>query len=112
MLNKIMEGMNKQDMKTMMDECCAHMTEENKQKMAEEIKGGCCKEGELPIMPQMMIEMMPKCLNMMLPKVSRENRIDFVLKMVSTLTEQGSQGFSDEEKKYFVVKIIEKVINS
>ena len=62
---------------------------------------------EKPKMPHMMTQMMPMCLNMMLPSVPKKERIDFVLKMVSTLVEQGSVGMSDEEKKDFVGKVID-----
>jgi hypothetical protein len=57
----------------------------------------------------MMMEMMPKCLGMMLQKVPKEKRTEFVLKMVTTLVEQGSAGMSDEEKNDFVAKVIETV---
>ncbi len=43
MMEKMMENMGKGEMKSMMDkmmkECCADMTAEDKQKMAEEIRG-------------------------------------------------------------------------
>jgi hypothetical protein len=42
----------------------------------------------------MMMEMMPKCLGMMLPNMSKEKRVEFVLKMVTTLVEQGCAGMS------------------
>jgi len=52
----------------------------------EEMKSGCGKEGEMPMMPQMMMKkMMPHCLEMLLPKLSKEDRNDFVLKMASIL---------------------------
>lgn len=52
----------------------------------EEMKSGCAKEGEMPMMPQMMMKkMMPHCLEMLLPKLSKEDRKDFVLKMASIL---------------------------
>jgi len=93
MMGKMMENMSKEGMKDMMDKmmigCCADMTAEDKQKMAEEIKSGCCKEGEMPMMPQIMMEMMPQCLEMMLPKLSKEDRNDFVLKMASILFTAG-----------------------
>jgi len=88
-MEKMMENMGNGEMKSMMDkmmnECCADMTAEDKQKMAEEIKSGSCKEGEIPMMPQMMMKKMPQCLKMMLPKLSKEDRNDFVLKMASIL---------------------------
>jgi len=63
---------------------------------------------EMTMMPQMMSVMMPQCLSMMLPNIPKEQRIDFVLKMVTILLEQGSVGMSDEEKKDFVAKVVEK----
>ena len=89
MMERMKENMGKEDMKAMMEgmmsKCCADMTPEDKHKMAEEIKTGCCQEGEMPMMPQMMMEMMPHCLEMMLPKLSEEDRSKFVLKMASIL---------------------------
>ncbi len=89
MMEKMMENMGKGEMKSMMDkmmkECCADMTAQDKQKMAEEIKSGSSKEGEMPMMPQMMMKMMPHCLEMMLPKLSKEDRSNFVLKIASIL---------------------------
>jgi hypothetical protein len=46
---------------------------------------------------------------MMLPNIPKEKRIDFVMKMIDTLMEQGCVGLSEEEKKDFVEKIIEKL---
>ena len=63
----------------------------------------------MPMMPHMMTQMMPHCLNMMLPGVPKEERVDFVLNMITTLMEQGSVGMSEEEKSEFVAKILEKV---
>jgi len=89
MMEKMKENMSKEDMKEMMDKmmskCCADMTEEDKHKAAEEITSGSCKEEEMPMMPQMMMKMMPHCLEMMLPKLSKEDRNDFVMKMASIL---------------------------
>jgi len=51
----------------------------------EEMKSGFGKEGEMPMMAQMMKKMMPHCLEMVLPKLSKEDRNDFVLKMASVL---------------------------
>jgi hypothetical protein len=64
---------------------------------------------ETTMMPQMMTEMMPKCLEMMLPNMPNENRVDFVMKMVTILMEKGCVGMSDEEKKDFVAQVEEKV---
>ncbi len=58
---------------------------------------------------EMMMEMMPKCLGMMLSNMAKEKRVKFVLKMVTTLVEQGCAGMSEEEKEDFVAKVLEKV---
>jgi hypothetical protein len=39
----------------------------------------------------------------------KEKRIDFVLKMVRTLIEQGFVGMSGEEKNNLVAKVVENV---
>jgi hypothetical protein len=109
------------------------MTTEDKQKMMEQMMPkmmmGMMGEGEkgggmmgmmsqmmsggqgkgAPMMPRMMTQMMPHCLNMMLPGVPKEERVDFVLNMITTLMEQGSAGMSEEEKSEFVAKILERV---
>jgi hypothetical protein len=59
--------------------------------------------------PGMMTEMMSHCLGMMLQKMPQEKRMEFVLKMVVILKEQGSSGMSDEEKKTFLGKVVETV---
>ncbi len=58
---------------------------------------------------EMMMEMMPKCSGMMLQKMSKEKRVEFVLKMVAALVEEGQAGMSDEEKKGFTSKVAEAV---
>lgn len=58
---------------------------------------------------EMMTEMMPKCLGMMLQKMPKEKRVEFVLKMVAALVEEGQAGMSDEEKKGFTSKVAEAV---
>ena len=59
--------------------------------------------------PDMMMETMPHCLGMMLPKMPKDKRMEFVMKMVTTLTEQGCVGMPDEEKKTFLGKVVETV---
>ena len=66
------------------------------------------------MMPKMMggedsMGMMPQCSRMMLPNMPNEKRIDFVLKMVDTLMEQGRVRMSKEEKQDFVAKVVERV---
>jgi len=45
----------------------------------------------------------------MLPNAPQEKRSDFVLKMITTLVEQGCAGMSEEEKAGFVQKVVERV---
>ncbi len=132
MMDRMMGKMSKEEkegmMSKMMDKFFADMTVEDKQKMMEEMMpkmmegvnmmemmpkmmmnmmgGG---EGLGGMMPLMMTEMMPLCLVMMLPKMPKENKIEFVLKMVTSLMEQGGAGMSEEEKKGFVSKVTDKV---
>ena len=89
MMEKMMQNMSKEEMSSMMNklmkECCADMTSEDKEKLAEEIKCGCCKEGEVPILPQKMMVMMPQCLKVLLPRLSKEDRKECILKMDTIL---------------------------
>jgi len=110
MMPKMMEGVNMMDMmpKMMMKMMGGGDSEGGMMGMMSPMMGG--GEGmEKPMMPHMMTQMMPQCLNMMLPSVPKEERSDFVLKMVTTLVERGTVGMSDEEKKDLVAKIVEKV---
>ena len=129
MMESMMGGMSKEEreemMGKMMEKFFAGMTAEDKQRMMEQMMpkmmegvnmmdmmprmmmGMMCRDEktEMPIMPQMM----PYCLGMVLPSMPKEKRVDFVLKMVTSLVEQGCAGMSDEEKADFVAKIVEKV---
>ncbi len=121
MMKKMMENM----MGKMMDEFFAGKTAEDEQKMMAEMmpkmmegmnmmemmkgmmggEGGECMpaEGMEKMMPKM-TEMMPKCLTMMLPKLPKEQRVEFALKMIATLVEQGTADMSEDEKKKFMEK--------
>ncbi len=59
--------------------------------------------------PAMMIDMMPQCIGMMLQHIPKEKRTDFVLKTVTTLMEEVSAEMSEDEKKDFRTKVVEKV---
>jgi len=133
MMESMMAGISKEDrekmMGKMMEKFFAGMTAEDKQKMMEQMMPkmmeginmmdmmpkmmmGMMFGGEkagMPKMPQMMPEMMPCCLGMVLPGMPKEKRVGFALKMVAGLVEQGSAGMSNEEKADFVTKIVEKV---
>jgi hypothetical protein len=106
---KMMEGVNMIEVmpRMMMSMMGGGKGESGMMEMMSQMMGGG-KKGEMSMMPQMMTEMMPQCLRVMLPNMPKEKRIDFVLKMVTTLVEQGAAGMS-EEKKDFVAKLVEKV---
>ncbi len=65
-------------------------------------------ETDNPMMGNMMTEMLPQCLRMMLPGMDKEKRTDFVLEMVVTLKEQACADMSEAEKETLVNAIIEK----
>jgi hypothetical protein len=73
----------------------------NMMDMMSEMMEGCS--------PEMMMEMMPKCLGGVLQKMPKDKRVEFMLKMVTVLTDQGCAGMSEKEKKDFMSKIIEKI---
>jgi len=110
MMPKMMEGINMMEMmpKMMMSMMGGSEGEGGMMGMMSKVMGSD-KEMEMPMMPQMMTEMMPQCLKMMLPRIPKEKRIDFVLKMITTLMEQGCVGMSEEEKEDFVAKVVEEV---
>ncbi len=59
--------------------------------------------------PDMMIDMMPKCIGMMFQHIPKEKQADFVLKTITTLMDEVSTGMSEDEKKDFRTKVVEKV---
>lgn len=65
--------------------------------------------GNMAMMPQMMIEMMPHCLELALPSIPKEQRKGFVKKIISILVETGSAGMSNEEKNDYIGEIVEQV---
>lgn len=77
---------------------------------------GCCEDmGEMKGMmskmmeghsTDMMMEMMPKCLGMMLEKMPQEQRTEVVKKLFSVLLEKGGAGMTEEDKKDLVYKIM------
>lgn len=70
---------------------------------------GWAQGGDALMMPHMMTEMMPYCLEMMLPNLPKENRTGFISRMVAVLLEKGTAGMSDEERNEFIGKIVEQV---
>jgi hypothetical protein len=61
------------------------------------------------MMGRMMTQMMPGCVDMMLPSIPKEERSEFVLQMIGTLVEKGSVGMSEEEKSSLVARALERI---
>ena len=132
-MDKMMQGMmgrmSKEEkeamMSKMMDKFLGDMTSEDKQKMMSEMMPkmmtnmmGNSKDGMTGIcknkmeefgMPDMMRKMMPQCLNIMLPKLSKEKRIDFILKLIIILLKQGCMELSENEKFFLITAIAKEV---
>jgi len=113
MMEKFFAGMTAEDKRKMMEQMMPKMMEGvNMMDMMPKMMMGMMSRGkkrEMPMMDQMMPEMMPRCLGMVMPGMPKEKRVDYALKMVAGLVEQGSAGMSNEEKADFVKKIVEKV---
>ena len=75
--------------------------------MSKMMEGSQKEEG--PGIPSIGLTMMPHCLKMMLPRISKQKRMDFVSEMIPILVEQGCLGMAEEEKKDFLAKVIEKI---
>jgi hypothetical protein len=106
-----MEGVNMMEMmpKMIMNMMGGNGGEGGMMGMMSKMMGG--GEGTaMPMMPGMMMEMMmPQCIKIFLPRMTKEKRTDFALNIISTLVEHGSSGLSDEERKDFVSKIMDRV---
>jgi hypothetical protein len=111
MMPKMMEGINMMEMmpRMMMGMMGGGESGSGMMGMMSRMMGGGQGAGTPMMMPHMMTHMMPHCVNMMLPSIPKEERVDFVLNMVTRLMEQGSAGMSDEEKNEFVAKVLERV---
>lgn len=109
MMPKMMQGVNMMEMmpKMMMGMMGGEEDGGMMKMMSDMMPGG--KEVQMPMMPAMMMEMMPRCLTMILPNIPKEQRIDFILRMVETLMEQGRVGLPKEEEGAFTEKVMKKV---
>lgn len=109
MMPKMMEGMNMMDMmpKMMMGMMGGEKGEGCMEMMSKMMGGG--QNMGTSGMPQMMMDMMPHCLTMMLPHVPKDKRKDFTLNMIATLIQQSCIDMSEEEEQRFVAKVMEKI---
>lgn len=136
MMEAMIGSMSQEDkqamMAKMMEKFFAGMTAEDKQRMMEQMMpkmmgmmghggkpgprppraphamGGHHPDGP-PMMGHMMTQMMPGCVDMMLPGMPKEERTEFVLDMISRLMEKGTAGMSEEEKSGLVARALERI---
>lgn len=106
MMPRMMDGMNMMDMMPKM--MMGMMGEGKEASCLPELTEGEQGMG-ISEMPQMMMHMMPHCLQMMLPHVAKDRRKEFALHMVATLMEQSCADMPEEEKQQFVAQVMEKV---
>jgi hypothetical protein len=126
MMEKFFSGMTTEDKQRMMEQMMPKMMEginmaEMMPRMMMGAKGGGPPMGMMsqmmggsqadgrPMMGQMMMQMMPQCVSTMLPNLPKEERVDFVLKMISTLMDRGSADMSEEEKNDLVARALERI---
>ncbi|MDH3241584.1 MAG: hypothetical protein OEO83_13065 [Alphaproteobacteria bacterium] len=75
-----------------------------KEMMADLLQGG---EGHDGKMPEMMLRaMMPHCITMMMPKVSKDKRADVASGLIAAVVEQATKDMTAEEKAAFVGKVV------
>ncbi len=122
MMGKFFEGMTKEDKQKMMMEMMPKMMEgmtmmDMMSGMMGGEHGGMMgmmsgmmgeKKGEgMPPMAQMMEQVMPHCLETMLPYMPKEIRADFAINLVKSLLENGTSGMTADEKNEYFKKINE-----
>ena len=56
-------------------------------------------------MPQIMAELMPKCLETLLPNLSKQERINFALQIISIIVDKGTVRMSEAEREEFVSRL-------
>jgi hypothetical protein len=106
MMPKMMEGINMAEMmpRMMMG---ANSGGTPMRMMSQKMGGG--QAADTPMMGHMMTQMMPQCVGTMLPGLPKEERVDFVLKMISTLLDGASTDMSEKEKNDLVARALERI---
>jgi len=109
MMPKMMEGIN---MAEMMPRMMMGMMGGNSGGTPMGMKSQMMEGGQatgMPMMGHMMTQMMPQCVSTMLPGLPKEERVDFVLKMISTLLDGASADMSEKEKNDLVARALERI---
>ena len=89
-------------MEEMMEKFFAGMTKEDKQKVMAEAMTRMMEGVD-------MMQMMPKCIEMMIPKMPKENRVEFVLGIIPLLVEKACIGMSEDERTVLRAKVAAKL---
>ncbi len=76
--------------------------------MMSKMMGGDSNMG-MPMMEEMMSKMVPQGITMMMSQLPKEQRIEAAENLVATIVEKGSEDMTDEEKKEFTEKLINKI---
>ena len=64
-------------------------------------------EGHDAQMPEMMLKaMMPHCIAMMMPKVSKDKRADIASGLIAAVVEQATKDMTEQERAGFVGKVV------
>jgi hypothetical protein len=87
--------MNKKNMEDMMG-------------MMPDMTGGCKGPNKMST-PQMMMEMMPQGLNMMLSRLPHERRADVLLTVIPELIEKACGDMAEQERMHFIDSLISKI---
>jgi hypothetical protein len=116
MMEKFLSGMTAEDKQKMMEQMMPKMmmgmmganSGGTPMGMMSQMMGGGQATG-MPMMGSMMTQMMPQCISTMLPGLPKEERVDFVLKMISTLLDRASADMSEKERNDLVARALERI---
>jgi hypothetical protein len=108
MMPKMMEGVNMMEMMPRMMMGMMGGDSGGMMGMMSQMTG----EGQgtgMPMMGQMMSQMMPQCVSTMLPGLPKEERAEFILKMIDAMLDRGCAGMSEEERNDLVARALERI---
>jgi len=99
-------------MEEMMEKMVCGMSQEDRRKMMEKFFAGTTVEDKQGLMgkamPRMM-EMMPKCVEMVVPQMPKEDRVEFVVGIIPLLMEKARTGMSEDEQRDLKARVAEKL---
>ncbi len=108
MMDKFVGGMSPEDKKEMMAEMMPKMMAGiDMSEMMPKMMMGMMSDMEKGMgkMPGMMAEMMPHCLEVMLPRMQPAECSEFALKIIPQLIERATEGMSASERASFLSQV-------